>query len=440
MSRVSSALVPPPTPSLHRTQAGAGPRAAVGAAAHANVGKGTENQDTYVASASQSGSKCFVGVFDGHGENGGRVSHFVRDCLSKTLFNREEIHSDPKSAMENAYRETAERLERQHGRDAHESGTTALAAYQHRNKLFIANVGDCRAVLGRCDTSRGTTINAVDLTRDHKPGRVDEKQRILALGGKVDQGCFPVAQGGTIRWMKGGPERVMDRQGIGGLAVSRSLGDLALKPYVTAQPEVLERRLDNKDKLLVLGSDGIWDQLSSKEAVEIASRCADPRAAAQEIAETARKRWQIQTQGQVSDDITALVVRLESEGSTITPAGHRDRDRRGDRGSSHGAERGGGGAGGGGGGGGSRHSSGLEEVRSFSRTSTRMRHRNGVSEVTSSGPLSPAQVGNVLNLGSGCGHEDARPSKTLSRSLSEASSTAPARLVTTGRRTSSGFR
>eukprot|EP00927_Polykrikos_kofoidii_P074067 TRINITY_DN70048_c0_g1_i1.p1 TRINITY_DN70048_c0_g1~~TRINITY_DN70048_c0_g1_i1.p1 ORF type:complete len:424 (-),score=63.03 TRINITY_DN70048_c0_g1_i1:56-1327(-) len=412
-SHGNSTLNPPPTPSVHRGEQGIqGPRAAVGASSHPNVGKGTDNQDTYVASASNSGSKCFVGVFDGHGEHGGRVSHFVRDCLSKSLFSREDIHSDPKGAIEHAYRETAQRLERQYGRDiARESGSTALSAYQHRDRLFVANVGDCRAVLGRCETARGTSLNAVDMSRDHKPGRADEKQRILALGGKVDQGCFPVAQGGGIRWMKAGPERVMDKHGVGGLALSRSLGDLALRPYVNAQPEVLEKRLDRHDKLLVLGSDGIWDQLSSKEAVDIAGRHVDPRVAAKEIAEIARRRWQEQTQGQVSDDITALVVRLDNKETSPpkTPTGHRvDRDVRSSSGASYTASTG------------SRFHNATEGGRS-----------RGTSRVGGQRDGSTLDLTNTINGPLGGAMEGGRRHKGPSRSFSE---------VSVGRRSSSsGF-
>ena len=71
------------------------------------------------------------------------------------LFDREELHSDPRSALEQAYRQTQEELERQHGASAAESGTTAVAAYQHRDRLVAVNVGDSRAVLGRADTARG---------------------------------------------------------------------------------------------------------------------------------------------------------------------------------------------------------------------------------------------------------------------------------------------
>eukprot|EP00405_Crypthecodinium_cohnii_P027289 CAMPEP_0206497438 /NCGR_PEP_ID=MMETSP0324_2-20121206/50193_1 /ASSEMBLY_ACC=CAM_ASM_000836 /TAXON_ID=2866 /ORGANISM="Crypthecodinium cohnii, Strain Seligo" /LENGTH=254 /DNA_ID=CAMNT_0053983023 /DNA_START=77 /DNA_END=843 /DNA_ORIENTATION=- len=84
-----------------------------------------------------------------------------------------------------------------------------------------------------------------------------------------------------------------------------------MRPWVIATPEVTERELTPADKLIVLGSDGVWDRMSSQEAVDIAARHRDPAAAAREISSVARQRWHQQTQGQMSDDITAVVVHLD---------------------------------------------------------------------------------------------------------------------------------
>lgn len=109
--------------------------------------------------------------------------------------------------------------------------------------------------------------------------------------------------------------------------MSRSLGDLSLRPYVSSQPELVKRKLDGRDKVLVLGSDGIWDHVSSQEAVEIAGRHGDPNQAARELTGLARRRWNAETEGLVSDDITAVVVRLGSDSRASTPAKHRNSHR-----------------------------------------------------------------------------------------------------------------
>lgn len=298
----------------------------MGAYSLQSFGKGTnENQDCFVASGN--GSKFLAGVFDGHGEKGKRISEFAKSALSKSLFSHKDLHNNPCMALESAFRDTQHQIERTHGPDAAESGTTAVACYQHKDRLLVANVGDSRAVLGRCDTARKGGLKAVELTSDHKPSRPDEKKRILDSGGKVDQLCFPVWNaGGGVRLMRGGPERVMDSSGFGGLAMSRSLGDLSLRPYVSSQPEVFERKLDNKDRCLVLATDGVWDQMSNQEAIDIASRVNDPAHAAREITNQARRRWQSETEGLLSDDITAVVVRLEHDqenvGASTAPPVH----------------------------------------------------------------------------------------------------------------------
>ena len=45
--------------------------------------------------------------------------------------------------------------------------------------------------------------------------------------------------------------------------MSRSIGDAKLKPYVTAEPEIVEYETENDDMFLVIASDGVWDTMSS---------------------------------------------------------------------------------------------------------------------------------------------------------------------------------
>lgn len=326
------ALVPPPTPSAS-SQAGSSivgrevpktaPRAAVGVSTLCNINKSPENQDSFITSSNPSGSKCLIGVFDGHGEKGKRISEFAKVQIAKNLFNSKELHSNPASALEGAYFDAQRQIERMHSGEAFHSGTTAIAAYQHRDRLFIANVGDSRAVLGRSNSREGGDgLRAVELSSDQRPGRSDERKRILSAGGVVQQSQYPVRQvpGGPPRLMRLGPERVWDRTGCCGLCVTRSLGDIAMQPFVVACPEIHEKQIEVQDKFLILGSDGVWDRLQSQEAVDIAARHNDPSAAAREITDVARQRWHHETQGHVSDDITAVVMRLDHSSRARDPA------------------------------------------------------------------------------------------------------------------------
>ncbi|KAL2516265.1 Protein phosphatase 2C 56 [Forsythia ovata] len=86
-------------------------------------------------------------------------------------------------------------------------GSTALVVIVSACQIIVSNCGDCRAVL-----CRGNAI--LSLTRDHKPNRSDEVERIKNGGGRI---IF--FQGERVEGM---------------LAVTRSIGDHYLKQWVTS--------------------------------------------------------------------------------------------------------------------------------------------------------------------------------------------------------------
>jgi protein phosphatase 2C len=106
--------------------------------------------------------------------------------------------------------------------------------------------GDSRAVLCRAG-------QAIPLTQDHKPARQDERERVERCGGQI-----------------------VDHRGLrvqGVLAMTRALGDHALRPYVIADPEVTRVARCQGDQLLLLASDGLWDVMGCQVAVTLALRC-----------------------------------------------------------------------------------------------------------------------------------------------------------------------
>ena len=135
-----------------------------------------------------------------------------------------------------------------------QQGTTALVTLLHGNpklgtalRLVLAHVGDSRAVLCRAG-------QAVPVTDDHKPDRLDEKKRIERAGGLVlnVRGAWRVAAPANPR---GGTKA--SRREYQGLAMTRSLGDLCFKQPTalsTPDPEVKVNdsvRLDiNTSKIL----------------------------------------------------------------------------------------------------------------------------------------------------------------------------------------------
>lgn len=51
----------------------------------------------------------------------------------------------------------------------------------------------------------------------------------------------------------------------GVLAVSRAIGDISLKPFVTCDPEIQSKFIAEEDMYLVIASDGLWDVMSNEE-------------------------------------------------------------------------------------------------------------------------------------------------------------------------------
>jgi serine/threonine protein phosphatase PrpC len=82
------------------------------------------------------------------------------------------------------------------------------------------------------------------LSHDHKPARNDEHNRIENAGG-------------AVIWA--GTWRVS-----GVLAVSRAFGDRPLKKFVISRPDVRRVDVGDGEEFVVLASDGIWDVISNQ--------------------------------------------------------------------------------------------------------------------------------------------------------------------------------
>lgn len=152
-----------------------------------------------------------------------------------------------------------------------------------KTKCFISNLGDSRAVLCRITPKER---QAIELSRDHKPTRPDEKERILKSGGKVER---LIHDGVPV-----GPYRVwLDEEGPG-IAMTRTLGDLQAKKIgLISEPEVECLDLNPlQDKFIVIGSDGLWDVMPSAEVVGFVLQHENRENVAEAIVMEARGRWE----------------------------------------------------------------------------------------------------------------------------------------------------
>ena len=101
-------------------------------------------------------------------------------------------------------------------------------------------------------------------------------------------------------------------QNLPGLAVSRSIGDkVAAEIGVIGIPDIFEIQLKPNDKMVVLGSDGVWTVLTNEEVIEIVGHhihTHDAEKACEEVIEAALNSWN--KRGNVTDDITVIVIYL----------------------------------------------------------------------------------------------------------------------------------
>ena len=149
--------------------------------------------------------------------------------------------------------------------------------------LMVANAGDCRAVL--CRKGR-----AIEMSHDHRPINLLERRRVEESGGVFEDGYLN-----------------------GELSVTRALGDWDMKrtPHgsskspLISEPEIKQTTLTEEDEFLVMGCDGIWDVLTSQEAVSIVKRGLnrhdDPARCARELVMEALRLNSF-------DNLTAVVV------------------------------------------------------------------------------------------------------------------------------------
>ena len=147
------------------------------------------------------------------------------------------------------------------------SGTTAVICIIRGKHLTVLNVGDSRAILA---SEVGEDCVVTELTHDHKPSIPAEKERILKAGGRVFSMEYDDGYDGPARvWLAD--------QDIPGLAMSRSLCDtVAHTVGVSSEPEVVERDLTDDDRVIVMGSDGLWEFIPSQEAIQLIEDCEQP--------------------------------------------------------------------------------------------------------------------------------------------------------------------
>ncbi|KAI3922354.1 hypothetical protein MKX01_006043 [Papaver californicum] len=148
-------------------------------------------------------------------------------------------------------------------------GSCCLVGAISDDVLYVANAGDCRAVLGKKGSGgrRSKPVVAERLLIDHNVGVEEVRKEVEALHPDDSH---------VVVYVRG---------------VSRSIGDMYLKKpefnrdplfqhfgspiplkravMMTAEPSIEIRKIKPQDLFLIFASDGLWEQLTDEAAVDI---------------------------------------------------------------------------------------------------------------------------------------------------------------------------
>lgn len=209
-------------------------------------------------------------------------------------------------------------------------GSCCLVGVICGGTLYVANVGDSRAVLGRLVKATGEIL-AVQLSAEHNASIESVRQELKALHPDDPQ----------IVVLKHNVWRVK-----GLIQISRSIGDIYLKkpeynreplyakfrlrePFkrsiLSSEPSISVHPLQPHDQFLIFASDGLWEHLSNQEAVDIVSKHPHNGSARRlvkaALLEAAKKREMRYSdlkkiergvRRHFHDDITVIIVFLDS--------------------------------------------------------------------------------------------------------------------------------
>ncbi|XP_018547527.1 protein phosphatase 1D isoform X1 [Lates calcarifer] len=289
-------------------------------------------------------SVAFFAVFDGHG--GREAAHFAQENLWDLLKRQRGFWSKDHNEVCAALRKGFIACHHAMWKELPEwpktitglpstSGTTASVIVIRGVHMYVAHVGDSAVVVGVKENDSDITLQALEVTQDHKPELPKEKERIERLGGSV------MKKSGVNRvvWKRprlthNGPVRrstVIDQ--IPFLAVARSLGDLWSYDFysgefvVSPEPDTTVMTLDPKrHRYIILGSDGLWNMMPPKNAVNMCyshDKMVGPKgmSCARRLGCTALLFWKERMLR--ADNTTVIVLALQERGGPPIPM-HRD--------------------------------------------------------------------------------------------------------------------
>ncbi|XVE58743.1 hypothetical protein DITRI_Ditri04bG0193400 [Diplodiscus trichospermus] len=195
-------------------------------------------------------------IYDGHG---GRLAaeyaqkHLHANVVSAGLPRELLDVKAAKRAILDGFRKTDEALLQESSSGGWQDGATAVCVWVIEKVVFVANIGDAKAVVARAadGSDKASPLKAIVLTREHKAIYPQERARIQKAGGTV-------SSNGRLQ---------------GRLEVSRAFGDRQFKKVgVVATPDIHSFDLTDREHFIILGCDGLWGVFGPSDAVEFVQK------------------------------------------------------------------------------------------------------------------------------------------------------------------------
>jgi len=199
-------------------------------------------------------SRAFYAVYDGHGGRHAAdlAEKYLHECILKNEDLKKKDITDKQilDVIRGAYLRTDSIILQKSRADLWNDGCTVVSVLLMGTKLYVGNLGDAEAVIGR---RQGGTLTAECITYKHKPSSKEERDRIEQAGGHVVFG------------------RV-----LGSLAVSRAFGDGEFKVprnkseahFVSNDPFLQVVPVGADVPFMIVACDGLWDKCTYQEAVD----------------------------------------------------------------------------------------------------------------------------------------------------------------------------
>jgi serine/threonine protein phosphatase PrpC len=184
-------------------------------------------------------------LYDGHG--GEDSVKYVKDRLAEILA---KFIKNSNDSIDNCLISAFEKVDNElKFYDSENTGTTATVVVIHGKNLFLANVGDSSCMF------INSNFEVKKISYDHKCTDEKEIERIKYAGGMI-----------------------FNNRVFGQLALTRALGDHAIKKYgVISKPFTAKIEVKSGD-FVVIASDGVWDVNSDEDVkgfIQKGGRCTE---------------------------------------------------------------------------------------------------------------------------------------------------------------------